>query len=146
MVVLVTFVLTIVFSIGYLVGAKQSTKQLIDKIKKDGGYFDMEITGAVYPYKTSSVNNDTMEFNPPHFKDIPKWSSLNNDTMGSIGSKPKTQTDYQNEHKVEDETPAIDFMHNWIQEKSGKKDSVSQKRKPKTTKEWEDEFDIGGNS
>jgi hypothetical protein len=64
---------------------------------------------------------------------------------GTIGSKPKTQTDYQREHKAEDETPAIDFMHNWIQEKSGKK-PVSQKRKPKTTKEWEDEFDIGGNS
>ena len=66
-----------------------------------------------------------------------------NDTMGTIGSKPKTQTDYQMEHKAEDETPAIDFMHNWIQEKSGKK-PVSQKRKPKTTKEWEDEFDLGG--
>lgn len=63
-----------------------------------------------------------------------------------IGKKPKTQTDYQREHKAEAKTPAIDFMHNWIQEKSGKKDPVSQKRKPKTTKEWEDEFDIGGNS
>jgi hypothetical protein len=81
--------------------------------------------------------------------------------MGSIGSKPKTQTDYQREHKAEGETPAIDFMHNWIQEKSGKKQNPKQfngikteepfvktrtKRKPKTTKEWEDEFDIGGNS
>ena len=83
---------------------------------------------------------------------------VEDDTMGSIGSKPKTQTDYQNEHKVEGETPAIDFMHNWIQEKSGKKQNPKQfngikteepfvktrKRKPKTTKEWEDEFDLGG--
>ena len=136
MIVLVTFVLTIVFSIGYLVGAKQSTKQLIDKIKKDGGYFDMEITGAVYPYRTSSVNNDTMEFNPPHFKDIPKWtppSLVNDDTMGTIGSKPKTQTDYQREHKIppcvghelesqkENDKEDINFMYNWIREKSGKK-------------------------
>lgn len=68
------------------------------------------------------------------------------DTMGSIGTKPKTQTDYQNEHKAEEGKRDIDFMHKWIQEKSGKKDPVSQKRKPKTTKEWEDEFDIGGNS
>jgi hypothetical protein len=80
------------------------------------------------------------------------------DTMGSIGSKPKTQTDYQNEHKIppcvahelesqkEIEKRDIDFMHKWIQEKSGKKGPVSKKRKPKTTKEWEDEFDIGGNS
>ena len=37
-------------------------------------------------------------------------------------------------------------MRNWIQEKSGKKPPISQKRKPKTIKEWEDEFDIGGNS
>ena len=50
------------------------------------------------------------------------------------------------EHKAENETPAIDFMHKWIQEKSGKKDPVSQKRKPKSIKDWEDEFDIGGNS
>jgi uncharacterized protein YjaG (DUF416 family) len=90
-----------------------------------------------------------------------------NDTMGSIGSKPKTQTDYQREHKVEQEKGDIDFMHKWIQEKSGKKDPIPKKenpkqfngikteepfvktrtkRKPKTTKEWEDEFDIGGNS
>jgi hypothetical protein len=79
--------------------------------------------------------------------------------MGSIGSKPKTQTDYQREHtkiephiahelesQNEEENGDIDFMRKWIQEKSGKKDPVSQKRKPKSTKEWEDEFDIGGNS
>jgi hypothetical protein len=110
-----------------MVGNKQGTNRIINQIKKDGGYYDMEYTSSAYPI-------------------LDPTSSVNNDTMGSIGSKPKTQTDYQREHKVEGETPAIDFMHNWIQEKSGKKDPVSQKRKPKTTKEWEDEFDIGGNS
>ena len=49
------------------------------------------------------------------------------------------------ESQKEEEKLDVDFMRNWIQEKSGKK-PVSQKRKPKTTKEWEDEFDIGGNS
>lgn len=81
------------------------------------------------------------------------------DTMGSIGSKPKTQTDYQNEHATiephvanefqsqkEEENGDTDFMRKWIQEKSGKKDPISQKRKPKSIKDWEDEFDIGGNS
>jgi hypothetical protein len=110
MIVLVTFVLTIVFGIGYIVGAKQQIKQ----IKKDGGYFDMEITGAVYPYKHISVFE--------HY-----------DTMGTIGSKPKTQTDYQREHaKIEPcighelesqreiEKADIDFMYKWIREKSGK--------------------------
>jgi hypothetical protein len=36
--------------------------------------------------------------------------------------KPKTQTDYQNEHAK----------------------PLSKKRKPKTVKEWEDKFDLGG--
>jgi len=52
---------------------------------------------------------------------------------GTIGSKPKTQTDYQNEHKIppcvghelesqkEIEKADIDFMYKWIREKSGKK-------------------------
>jgi len=117
--------LIIIWCVAFMVGAKQGANRTINQIKKDDGYFDMEYTSSAYPilYPTSSVNNDT---------------------MGSIGSKPKTQTDYQREHKVEDEKADINFMHNWIQEKSGKKDPISQKRKPKTTKEWEDEFDLGG--
>ena len=122
--IITIIVLIIIFGIGFLVGAKQGTNRLVNQIKKDGGYFDMEYTSSAYPI-------------------LAPTSSINNDTMGTIGSKPKTQTDYQMEHKEEGETPAIDFMHNWIQEKSGKK-PVSQKRKPKTTKEWEDEFDLGG--
>ena len=146
--IITLIVLIIIWCIAFMVGNKQGANRIVNQIKKDGGYYDMEYTSSVYPilHPTSSVNNDT---------------------MGSIGSKPKTQTDYQMEHKVEAETPAIDFMHNWIQEKSGKKDPIPKKenpkqfngikteepfvksrtkRKPKTTKEWEDEFDIGGNS
>ena len=146
--IITLIVLIIIWCIAFMVGNKQGANRIVNQIKKDGGYYDMEYTSSAYPilYPTSSVNNDT---------------------MGSIGSKPKTQTDYQMEHKVEAETPAIDFMHNWIQEKSGKKDPIPKKenpkqfngikteepfvktrtkRKPKSTKEWEDEFDIGGNS
>ena len=123
--IITLIVLIIIWCIAFMVGNKQGTNQLINQIKKDGGYYDMEYTSSVYPI-------------------LEPTSSVNNDTMGSIGSKPKTQTDYQNEHKVEDEKADINFMHNWIQEKSGKKDPISQKRKPKTTKEWEDEFDLGG--
>jgi hypothetical protein len=47
---------------------------------------------------------------------------MNKIVMGTIGSKPKTQTDYQTEHKK----PA------------------AKKRKPKTVKQWEDEIDLGG--
>jgi len=137
--IITLIVLIIIWCVAFMVGAKQGANRTINQIKKDGGYFDMEYTSSAYPilYPTSSVNNDT---------------------MGSIGSKPKTQTDYQREHKAESETQAIDFMHNWIQEKSGKKQNPKQfngiktkepfvktrKRKPKTTKEWEDEFDLGG--
>ena len=124
--IITLIVLIIIWCVAFMVGNKQGANRIINQIKKDGGYYDMEYTSSAYPI-------------------LDPTSSVNNDTMGTIGSKPKTQTDYQREHKAEDETPAIDFMHNWIQEKSGKK-PVSQKRKPKTTKEWEDEFDIGGNS
>jgi len=108
--ILTLIVLIIVWCIGFLVG----NKHMIKKIKKDGGYFDTEITGAVYPYKHIS----------PFETD---------DTMGTIGSKPKTQTTYQNEHKKippcvghelesqkEIEIGDINFMHKWIREKSGK--------------------------
>ena len=122
--ILAVIVLIIIFSIGFLVGNKQL-------LKKESGY--------TQPWVDPNFKNQpTASFNTTPSQD-------EYDTMGTIGSKPKTQTDYQREHKAEDETPAIDFMHNWIQEKSGKK-PVSQKRKPKTTIEWEDEFDIGGNS
>ena len=137
--ILVLIVLIIVWCIAFMVGNKQGANRIVNQIKKDGGYYDMEYTSSAYPilYPTSSVNNDT---------------------MGSIGSKPKTQTDYQREHtkispcvghelesQKEIEKGDINFMHNWIQEKSGKKDPVSKKRKPKSTNDWENEFDLGGN-
>ena len=122
--ILAVIVLIIIFSIGFLVGNKQL-------LKKESGYTQPWVDPNFKHQPTASFNTTP--------------SQDEYDTMGTIGSKPKTQTDYQREHKAEDETPSIDFMHNWIQEKSGKK-PVSQKRKPKTTIEWEDEFDIGGNS
>ena len=48
--------------------------------------------------------------------------TISNEIMGSIGTKPKTQTDYVREH-----TP-----------------NISKKRKPKTAKENEAEFELGG--
>jgi hypothetical protein len=99
-IIITLIVLIIIFSIGFLVGIKQGTKQLTNQIKKDGGYFDMEITGAVYPYKTSSLNDDT---------------------MGSIGSKPKTQTDYRREHSKEFEAEVRDVIITTLKEKHKKK-------------------------
>jgi len=137
--ILALIVLIIIWCIAFIVGNKQGANRIVNQIKKDGGYYDMEYTSSVYPilYPTSSVNNDT---------------------MGTIGSKPKTQTDYQREHtkispcvghelesQKENDKEDINFMYNWIQEKSGKKDPVSKKRKPKSTNDWENEFDLGGN-
>ena len=112
--IITLIVLIIVWCVAFMVGNKQGVNRIVNQIKKDGGYYDMEYTSSAYPilYPTSSVNNDT---------------------MGTIGSKPKTQTDYQNEHtKIEPcvghelesqkeiEKRDIDFMHKWIREKSGK--------------------------
>ena len=115
--IITLIVLIIIWCIAFMVGNKQGANRIVNQIKKDGGYYDMEYTSSAYPilYPTSSVNNDT---------------------MGSIGSKPKTQTDYQREHtkispcvghelesQKENDKSQADFMYNWIQEKSGKKKS-----------------------
>ena len=99
--IITLIVLIIIWCIAFMVGNKQGANRIVNQIKKDGGYYDMEYTSSAYPilYPTSSVNNDT---------------------MGSIGSKPKTQTDYQNEHKAEAEKGDIDFMYNWIRKHSGR--------------------------
>jgi len=99
--IITLIVLIIIWCIAFMVGNKQGANRIINQIKKDGGYYDMEYTSSAYPI-------------------LDPTSSVNNDTMGSIASKPKTQTDYQNEHKAEEEKRDIDFMHKWIREKSGK--------------------------
>jgi hypothetical protein len=88
--------LIIIWCVAFMVGAKQGANRTINQIKKDGGYFDMEITGAVYPYKTSSVNDDTM------------------------GTKIPPCVGHELESQKEIEKADIDFMHKWIREKSGK--------------------------
>jgi hypothetical protein len=105
--------------------------------------------------------------------DALNFSRISNEARKQITEIVKQ--DLENKIKqIEKNTPEInedtksegDFMYNWIREKSGKKDPIpkkenskqfngikteepfvkTRKRKPKTTKEWEDEFDIGGNS
>jgi hypothetical protein len=113
--IITLIVLIIIWCIAFMVGNKQGRNQLVNQIKKDGGYYDMEYTSSAYPI-------------------LDPTSSVNNDTMGTIGSKPKTQTDYQREHakippcvghelesQKEIEKRDIDFMYKWIREKSGKK-------------------------
>ena len=99
-IILVLILLIIVWCVAFVAG----NKHMIKKIKKDGGYFDMEYTGAVYPYVTEYPT-----------------SSVNNDTMGSIGSKPKTQTDYAREHSKEFEAEVRNVIITTLKEKHKKK-------------------------
>jgi hypothetical protein len=50
------------------------------------------------------------------------YTAYSGGDMGTIGSKPKTQKDYQREHSK----------------------PLSKKRKAKSVKEWEDTHDLGG--
>jgi hypothetical protein len=56
--IITLIVLIIIWCVAFMVGNKQGTNRIINQIKKDGGYFDMEITGAVYPYRTSSADEN----------------------------------------------------------------------------------------
>ena len=97
-IILALIILIIVWCVAFVAG----NKHMIKKIKKDGGYFDMEVTGAVYPYVT-------------------EYSKGSVDTMGSIGSKPKTQTDYAREHTKEFEAEVRNVIITTLKEKHKKK-------------------------
>lgn len=62
--IITLIVLIIIWCIAFMVGNKQGTNQLINQIKKDGGYYDMEYTSSVYPIldPTSSLNEVPKEF------------------------------------------------------------------------------------
>ena len=101
--ILALIVLIIVWCIAFIAG----NRHMINKIKKDGGYFDTEITGAVYPYK--------------HISPF--------ETDDTMGTKPKTQKEHKKippcvGHELvsqkEIEKADVNFMYNWIREKSGK--------------------------
>lgn len=266
--IITLIVLIIIWCIAFMVGNKQGANRIVNQIKKDGGYYDMEYTSSAYPIldPTSSLNEVPKELlmggdieRTLHIAGIKEatpakiteWenerrakveaktelsmdsllSKLNKTDLqikaGIIENTDKTgadikiqvkeidasdeisfrietarkendrereqrvkidfdalnfsrisnearkqiteivKKDLENKIKVieqntpeinEDTKPEADFMYNWIQEKSGKKQNPKQfngikteepfvktrKRKPKTTKEWEDEFDLGG--
>jgi hypothetical protein len=58
--------------------------------------------------------------------------------------KPKTQTDYQNEHVIHPGAVKKPNPKQFDGAESDKPFVKTRKRKPKTTKDWEDEFDLGG--
>ena len=101
-IILTLIVLIIVWCIAFMVGNKQGANRIVNQIKKDGGYYDMEYTSSAYPI-------------------LHPTSSINNDTMGSIGTKPKTQTDYAREHSKEFEAEVRNVIITTLKEKHKKK-------------------------
>ena len=99
--VLILIVLIIVWCIAFMVGNKQGTNQLINQIKKDGGYYDMEYTSSVYPIlePTSSFNSE-----------VPQEWLANGDKeralhiAGIKEATPAKITEWENERRAKVET------------------------------------------
>ena len=117
-------------------------KELADKWSKDG-FPEPDQSIPVKTTKITTINTNFGNDNDPlaqiplsrvskegkqKMADIARedirinTETISNEIMGSIGTKPKTQTDYVREH-----TPTI-----------------SKKRKPKSVKQNEAEFELGG--
>jgi hypothetical protein len=98
--IITLIVLIIIWCIAFMVGNKQGTNQLINQIKKDGGYYDMEYTSSVYPIldPTSSLN------------EVPKELLMGGDierTLHIAGIKEATPakiTEWENERRAKVET------------------------------------------
>jgi hypothetical protein len=99
--ILTLIVLIIVWCIAFMVGNKQGTNELINKIKKDGGYYDMEYTSSVYPIlePTSSFNSE-----------VPQEWLANGDKeralhiAGIKKATPAKITEWENERRAKVET------------------------------------------
>jgi len=99
--VLILIVLIIVWCVAFMVGNKQGTNQLINQIKKDGGYYDMEYTSSVYPIlePTSSFNSE-----------VPQEWLANGDKeralhiAGIKEATPAKITEWENERRAKVET------------------------------------------
>jgi len=98
--VLILIVLIIVWCVAFMIGNKQGTNQLINQIKKDGGYYDMEYTSSAYPIlgPTSSLD------------EVPKELLMGGDierTLHIAGIKeatPAKLSEWENERRAKVET------------------------------------------
>ena len=99
--IITLIVLIIIWCIAFMVGNKQGTNQLINQIKKDGGYYDMEYTSSVYPIlePTSSFNSE-----------VPQEWLANGDKeralhiAGIKEATPAKITEWENERRAKVET------------------------------------------
>ena len=99
--IITLIVLIIIWCVAFMVGNKQGTNQLINQIKKDGGYYDMEYTSSVYPIlePTSSFNSE-----------VPQEWLANGDKeralhiAGIKEATPAKITEWENERRAKVET------------------------------------------
>ena len=119
------------------------------------------VSGAIVVWMELSVVNDSLMWLEERLDKLEKDAvKITFSEPPLFHPKPKTQTDYQNEHGKEFETKIIeDIKSRGLYTEDKKKSNPKQfdgikseepfvktrtKRKPKTTKDWEDEFDLGG--
>lgn len=95
--ILTLIVLIIIWCIAFMVGNKQGANRIVNQIKKDRGYYDMEYTSSVYPIlnPTSSLNDE-----------VPKEFLMGGDidrTLHIAGIKeatPAKLTEWENERRA----------------------------------------------
>jgi len=98
------------------------------------------IIGAVFFRMELSIENDRLRWLEERLTKLEKDAvKITFNEPSPFHRKPKTQTDYANEHKksnpkqfdgVKSEEPFV---------------KTRTKRKPTTLSDWEDKFDLGGN-
>ena len=99
--IITLIVLIIIWCIAFMVGNKQGANRIVNQIKKDGGYYDMEYTSSVYPIlePTSSFNSE-----------VPQEWLANGDKeralhiAGIKEATPAKITEWENERRAKVET------------------------------------------
>jgi hypothetical protein len=98
------------------------------------------IIGAVFFRMELSIENDRLRWLEERLTKLEKDAvKITFNEPSPFHHKPKTQTDYENEHKKSNPKQFDGFKSEEPFVKT------RTKRKPTTVSDWEDKFDLGGN-
>ena len=96
------------------------------------------VSGVIVFWMELSITNDRLRWLEERLTKLEKDAvKITFSEPPLFHPKPKTQSDYAREHSKEFEAEVKNVIITTLKEKQ-------KKRKPKTTKDWEDEFDLGG--
>ena len=96
------------------------------------------LSGAIVFWMELSITNDRLRWLEERLTKLEKDAvKVTFNEPSPFHRKPKTQTDYANEHKKSN-PKQFDGV------KSEEPFVKTRKRKPKSVKDWEDNFDLGG--